>query len=556
MPTPRPLRLIRNLNRTREIVAVLVAQGFGNLVQRLRLRRVLGWWLWSPWGRQNEPAPELSTAARIRLSLESLGPAFVKFGQVISTRPDLVPADVIEELSKLREHVPPFPGDKAVELVEQELGQSIDELFLSFDRTPLAAGSLAQVHRAISMDGTPLAIKIRRPTVADVVERDLSLMYDLAALIEHRIPEARVFDPLGLVNHFARAIRREIDFQREARTMDEFRRLFEKDLAFAVPEAYLDLCSSGVLTMQFIEGISVDDHERIGHLPISAGEIAATGARVYMRQIFEFGIFHSDPHPGNVRILHDGTFCLLDYGMVGFVEDGLRDSLVDLFVGVARKDIDAVCGVLLKIGSPIDDVNLSLLRTDVRDFIGTYYGLPLEQVDVGRLLGDFLNILTSHGLRCPGDLMLLIRATVALEGTGRQLDPHFNLANHLGPFIEQLLANRYDPRRIAGELWEEAGDLAHIARTLPGNIARVVEKLSKDEVEVQLNHAGINRLITELDRTGNRVVISLAMSAMIVASALLLHSNNQISWFAAPIFIVSSLLGLWLIYGIIRSGSL
>jgi ubiquinone biosynthesis protein len=332
--------------------------------------------------------------------------------------------------------VPPFPAEVATAEIERSLGRPVCRLFASFDPTPIAAGSLGQVHKATFSDGTPLAVKVRRPGIVAEVERDISLMFDLASLIEKRVPETRIFDPVGLVRHFSRTIRRELNYLREARTMDEFSRLFSDERGLVVPAVFLEYCSESVLVMEYVEGVQVDDTASIDAAGVYRSDVATTGARVFMKMAFDLGLFHGDPHPGNVRVLSNGAICLYDFGMIGLLDDKMRERLITLFASVAHRDANAACRVLKELGEPFGDVDDALLMADVRDFIGAYYGVPLEKVQVGRLLHDFLGILSSHHIRCPGDLMLLVRAVVALEGTGRQLDPHFNLAEHLAPFIE------------------------------------------------------------------------------------------------------------------------
>ena len=497
----------------------------------------------------------MTVAVRLRLAAEALGPTFIKFGQVVSTRPDLVPRDVTRELSKLRERVPPFPTSEAIAEIERSLGRPLDELFESFDPRPIAAGSLGQVHRARFRNGTELAVKVRRPGIVTEVERDLSLMFDLAGLLERRVPESRIFDPVGLVSHFARTIRRELNYLRESRTMDEFARLFQEEPGLVVPAAFLDYCSESVLVMECVEGIPVDDAPTIDAAGIYRPDVAATGARVFMTMAFDLGLFHGDPHPGNVRVLPQGAICLYDFGMIGLLDESIRKRLIDLFAAVARKDAVAACRVLKEIGEPLGPVDDRLLMTDVRDFVGAYYGVPLEKVRVGNLLHDFLGILSSHHIRCPGDLMLLVRAVVALEGTGRQIDPHFNLAEHLAPFIEEMVRRRYDPARLADRLLLKAGDLAEVTTRLPFRLDAALQKLDEDKLTVHVDMSNVDRLATELDRSSNRLAIGMVLSALVLASALLIRSVPAAYWVAIPIFLLSSLLGLWLIYGIFRSGS-
>ncbi|MDZ4685395.1 MAG: AarF/ABC1/UbiB kinase family protein [Planctomycetaceae bacterium] len=553
---PHPFRLIRNLGRTREIAAVLINHGFGDVLARVGLRSF--WQRWTRWvfRRPDPPPPELTVYARVRLSLEALGPTFIKFGQVMSTRPDLIPADMIAELQKLQEQVPPFPSEEAVAALQRDLGRPLDQLYARFDRKPLAAGSLAQVHRAWHFDGTPLAIKIRRPNAVRDIERDLSLMQELALLAERHLPETRVFDPSGLVNHFARTVRRELNFAREGRTMEEFARMFRDDSSLYVPQVYGDLTTEGVLTMEFIDGLRVDDMSDPALWPCNPADIAVRGARLFMKQAFEYGMFHGDPHPGNFRVRPDGAICLLDYGMVGMLDDATREQLIDLFVAIARKDVDTAMEMVLAIGQPYREVDRPLLKIDMRDFVANYYGVELERLNVGHMLSDFVSILSQHGIRCPGSISLLIRAIMTLEGIGRALDPGFNLAKHLQPYVERLVKDRYQPSQMADRLLKRSKRVWAAAEQLPGYVATTLGKLSADELQIQLHHRGLERFTVEVERASNRLVVGIVMAALIVASALLIRSGADPWWISVPTYILSSFLGLWLIYGIFRSGRL
>lgn len=550
-----PFKFLRNLARSREIVGVLLRHGFDDLIERIGLKRYLQWGkrLFS----QRDPAADShSTPERIRQALEDLGPTFIKFGQVISTRPDLVPEDVIEELSHLQERVPPFPDEEAIRLVEAELHRPIDVLFAEFDPEPLAAGSLGQVHRARHFDGTLLAIKIRRPHVERDIERDLSLMQEIALLIERQIPESQVFDPIGLVQHFQRTIRREINFLREARTMEQFRRLYRNDPNLLVPRVYEDLTTSAVLTMEFVDGCRPNDLDKVREYGLDPCVIAAAGARLYMKQVFDLGIFHGDPHPGNMRIMPNGTIALIDYGMIGFLDDEKRELLVDLIIAVSKSDVQLAMRSVQNLGQPSRPLDHSLLRIDIQDFVETYYGITLEQLKVGRMLQDFVQILSTHGLRCPGDLMLLIRATVTLEGVGRGLDPKFNMAGELAPFVEGLVKRRYDPRRVAGKMAQDIKTLAMTFHSMPMSLARTFDKLSRDDLKIQLEHRSLDRLISEFDRSSNRVVVALVVASLVVSSSLIIRTSSTTPWISVPVFALSGMLGIWLIYGVLRSGRL
>lgn len=552
-----PLKFLRNLSRGREIVTVLINHGFDDVVEQSGMMQYVQWWRRVILRRRVRPAPPLSRPARIRVAFEELGPTFVKFGQVISTRPDLVPANYIHELEKLQERVPAFPGKEARLLLEEHLGRPVRELFAEFDERPVAAGSLGQVHRARHHDGTPLAVKIRRPNVMRDVDRDLSLMYEIASLAEKHLPESEIFDPVGLVQQFARSIRRELNFAREGRTLDEFRRLFRDDATLHIPSVFWDLTSEAVLTCEFIDGLKISDIEGLRGANLSPPEIAANGARIFLKMAFEFGAFHGDPHPGNMRILSNGVIGLFDFGMIGRLEDQKREQLIDLLVAVVRGDSAGAVDQVLLIGKPYRPVDLPLLKSDLRDFVDGYYGLPLEKIDVGHLLSDFVSILSSHGIRYPADLMMLIRVIVTLEGTGRQLDPEFNVAEHLAPVVEQLVRERYNPKRMASKVVDESRALWSVLQKLPVHVGRTLEKLSNDDLRVHIEHQHLEHLITEIDRSSNRVTIGLVMSSLILASALVMrNAGANVWWVSIPAFILSSLLGIWLIYGVFRSGRL
>ncbi len=551
-----PLRLLRNLRRSREIVTVLMNYGFDDLVDQLGLRRYLRWGRRLLFWKRSEPEVKLTRAKRIRLALESLGVTFIKFGQVVSTRPDLVPRDVVRELSKLQESVPSFPSDVAIKIVERELEGSIDTLFAAFDHQPLAAGSLGQVHRARLHDGTELVVKIKRPDIDRVIEQDLSLMYELATMIERHFPDAEIFDPVGLVNQFSRTIHRELQFMREARSTDEFYRLFQDDATLYVPKIYWELTQGDIITMEYIDGYRIDNENELKNLPISAHEVAANGARIFMKMTFEFGIFHADPHPGNFRVMPDGSICLIDYGMIGVIEEERRDLLIDMLLNVARKDTTRLVEVVLNIGKTKRDVDHQLLRADLRDFIGNYYGIPLDQIKVGVMLTDFINILAIHRIRCPVDIMLLIRALITLEGVASHIAPDLNIAQEMEPYVYKISSERYHPRAIASRMWTEARSLTKVMHDLPEQIGRTLGKLSDDELRIHLEHKGIDHLTTEMDRSGNRLAIGMVMSALILASAITISSDSRLVYVSIPIFMMSSLLGIWLIYGVFRSGRL
>jgi len=554
---PYPLRFLKNLNRGREVATVLLNYGFGDVLARLGLTPYLKWGRRLISRKAREATETLTTPQRIRLALQDLGPTFVKFGQVLSTRSDVIPAEVIRELALLQEQVAPFSVDDVHRELEETFSQPVSELFASFDERPLAAGSLAQVHAATSKDGRKLVVKVRRPDVVHSVERDIALMMELAQLMENHVPEVSVFDPVGLVKQFTRTIRREMNFRREGRTMLEFAKLFREDKRLYVPVVEPEYFSESVLVMERVDGIKVDDLDAIRQCRLNPTLLAHTGANIFLKMAFELGVFHGDPHPGNMRVLTNGSICLYDYGMIGFLDDARRENLLNLFVAVARNDVHEVVRVVMNLGEPTQRVDRTLLQTDVRDFLDAYYGVPLEQVRIGPLLNDFIGILSNHGLHCPGDLMVLVRAIITLEGVGRQLDPQFNIAEVLAPCVERLIKDRYHPKKVVERAVADFRSLIGAAHDLPLHLVKTLKKISQDDLKIQLEHRGLDRLISEFDRSSNRVVVGMLISSLVVSTALVIRSSSTNSfWIATPIFLLSGLLGVWLIWGILRSGRL
>ncbi|MBN2011437.1 2-polyprenylphenol 6-hydroxylase [candidate division KSB1 bacterium] len=561
MQVTRIARTYRNLKRYRQILMVLLRYGFGDIIDRIGI----GYYI--KMGKKiiprykNQEMEKITTAKRLRLAFEELGPTFIKFGQILSVRPDLIPAPFILEFQKLQDDVPPFPSEQAYTVIEKELGQPASSVFTTFSDEPVAAASIAQVHRAKTIDGKSVAVKIQRPGIRKTIETDISILFDLAELIDHYIPETEVYNPIGIAHEFARTIRRELDFTREARNMDRFRRNFKNDTTIYIPDVYWELTTDQVLTMEFIDGTKVSEFDKLLANGLDKKTIARNGGHSILKQVFEHGFFHADPHPGNVMVLSDNVLVPLDYGMMGTIDDELRDLLGDLMHGIITKDVTRIIRVFAEIGIIDDQMDERALRNEITDFIERYYQIPLYQLNVELIIGEFSDIVRRHHIQLPTDFVLMGKVLVIEEGVGRTLDPTFDFITMARPYIQKLMLKRFDPRRHLKEFTYMLDDMAKLVRVMPVEIKTIMSKIKKGELNIRFEHRGLQKLILELDRSSNRLGFSLVIAALIVGSSLVMQLDKGPLLMGYPIlgvfgYVIAAFLGLWLGIAILRSGRL
>jgi len=555
-------RNIRSIRRYRTILGILIKYGFGHVVEQLNInyylelgRRIV------TLGTAPKEIERLTQPERLRLAMEELGPTFIKLGQVLSTRPDLIPREYADEFRKLQDKVPGLPFLDICRQIEEELGTELAVHFAHLDPQPLAAASIAQVHRGQLHNGDEVVVKVRRPGVDRLVETDLDILMGLAYLIENHIPAGDIYDPMGIVKEFRRIIRREMDLSREGHTIDRFAANFADDTTVRVPKVYWEQTGETVLTMEFVNGIKVSDFDR---LQASGGDlkvIARNGAEYLLKQVLVHGFFHGDPHPGNVFILEDNIICMLDYGMVGRLDEDLKYKLAELLVAVLQRDVDRVISQLLYSGDLTDEVDRKQLKRDLCEFIDDYYEIPLHEIQAGKLLGEFVDILTQYQIKFSPDLILLAKALVTMEGIGRQLDPEFNMVGHLRPFMERLLHDRMTPGNLSRELLRTAQSYGALARNLPRDLKEFINRLNRNKFKIDLEHRGLERLIADIDKSSNRLSFSLLIAALIVGSSLIMQTEKGPLLFGFPMlgflgYSIAGFLGLWLAIAILRSGRL
>lgn len=553
-------RNIRTIRRYRQIARVLLKYGFDHLLEFLNLahfaersRKLLR--------RKESTINQLSPAVRMRLALEELGPTFIKFGQLLSTRPDVMPLSYLEEFSKLQDQVPSFPFEEVEAQIRREFGCDIATIFPFIDPAPIAAASIAQVHRAALADGEDVVIKVRRPGVVDLVETDIDVLMGLATLAERHLPGSEIYDPVGLVREFARTIRREMDFTREGHTIERMRDNFRDDPTLYFPKVYWEVSSKAVLTLEYIDGIKVDDFPALEQAGLNRQLLARRGADAFLKMVLVHGFFHGDPHPGNVMILPDNIICLLDYGMVGRIDKSVKEYLLDILLAIIKKDIDEVIALLVHSGDILDATNTRALRRDLSEFIDSYYDLPLHEIEVGRMLQEFIEIITIYHIKFQPDLLLLSKALVNIEGMGRKLDPEFDMVEHLRPFVDKAIRERLSPRHMAKEAGTYLLSYFQLAKNLPRDIKEFLNRVNRNKFKIDLEHRGLDRFINELDKSANRLSSSLIIAALIVGSSLIMQTEKGPHLLGFPVialfgYTIATLIGMYWVIAIIRSGRL
>lgn len=554
-------RTYRHIGRYRQILTVLFKYGFGDLVDRLNAGKYLeiGSRIFGK-GR-GEPVEAYSRYERIRMAFEELGPTFIKMGQILSTRPDLIPVALAKELSRLQDNVPPFPFGQAKDLIEAELDTSISDIFAGIEEAPLAAASIGQVHRARLNSGQDVVVKVRRPGIERTVSIDLEILLHLAGLAERHVPELGFYRPTRIVEEFARVIEREMDFSVEARFMERFAKQFAGNEAIHVPVLFGEYSTTRILTMEYIDGIKASNIEMLDASGYDRKLIASRGAELVLDQVFKFGLFHADPHPGNIFILPGNVICYVDFGMMGTVDRRTREDFADILTGYVRRNEVKTAQAVLKVVEWEDEPDRRALERDLLEFMEIYLYRPLKEIRVGDVLQEFLGIISRHRLLIPADLYLMIKTLTEMEGLGLALDPEFDMVEKAAPYIKQIQMQKFSPGRIASEFLDSGSDLVQLARAIPGELRDILLQLKQGRLRIGLEHRGIEEFIEELDRSSNRISFALIISSLIIGSSLIIAAGIGPYFLGLPFlgvlgFSIAGVFGIWLVIAIFRSGKL
>lgn len=547
----------RRFKRYRQIINVMVRNGYGGLIESLRLRRV--------YRKTKPPSGALMSprAKRLRLALEELGPTFIKMGQMLSTRADLIPHDIFHELQKLQDQVPPVAYDDLKEEIEFELKSSIKDIFSEFNETPLAAASIGQVHKAKLKTGEMVVVKVQRPNIKKVVEGDLDILRTTASLAERHLSDIKMYNPVAFVDEFAKSIRNELDYTLEARNMERFAHNFADDNTVRIPKVYWEYTTGRIITMEFLEGVKVSHIDELENRGYNVKSIAKKGAQAYLKQIFTHRFFHGDPHPGNIFILSGEVVAFMDFGIVGRLTPSMASRLNELLISIASKDTEKIADALLQISVVDEDSNMDDLKADISEFVDKYYDISLGQLQISNVVHDLTDISSKYRIILDRQLSLLGRVLAEIEGLGKRLDPDFNIIPLIQPFARGLVMSKGSPREILKKSSKIARDYANLITTLPSDIKMALDKAKNGKLRIEFKHVALEGVVSGLERSTSRLAFAIIIASLVISSTLIISLEKPIGplLFGIPVigalgYIVAAISGLWLIINIIRNRTL
>ncbi len=551
---------MKHAHRYQEIISAFLRNGFGYIVKELGLTEMLS--IPRKMAGLNNDVSSRTIGQRIRTFLEDLGPTFIKLGQIASTRRDIIPEHIIVELEKLQDRVPPFPFEQVHSIIENELGDQLDRLFAEFNETPLATASIGQVHWARLHTGEEIAIKVQRPNIRPIIETDIEILEDLARLMESRLSWAKRYRLYEMIEEFSKALQAELDYHVEGNNSEKIANQFNNQANIRIPDIYWDFSTKKVLTMEYIKGTKISQLKELDLLGYDRKIIAKRVTNSMLHQILIEGFFHGDPHPGNMMVLPDEVVVFMDFGMVGRLTSDMKYQLASLVISLKRGDTSGIIKAISKMGILPDQINMSLLRADVDELKDKYYHLPLSQISLGEAVNDLFTVSFYHQIQIPADMTMLGKALLTVERVVADLDPDFNMVQAAEPFGQRLLLDRYHPKKIVKNTWNQLIEYTEIITELPKNIKDFSDTLKKGKFRLEVTMPDIHLLLEKLDRISNRLSFSIVLLAFsIIMVGLIVGSSisgqSTLLWRLPAIeigFGIALLMLIWLLYSIFKSG--
>jgi ubiquinone biosynthesis protein len=545
----------KNINRLREILNIAAGQGLGHIIHSLHLDRHL------PISkRAAKDRLGKTLESRIRIVCEKLGPTFVKFGQLLSLRADIVPPQLVNELSKLQDRVEPFDFMQVKKIIEEELNGKLEVFFSKVDEKPLASASMAQVHAAcLRKTGEMVVIKVQRPEIEDDIARDLDILYNIAVLIEKHIPESKVYNPIAIVDEFSRTLEKEMDFTYEASAAYKLGRCFNSSGIAVIPKIYFDYSTRKVLVMEKIEGTRISDLK--SYDTSAKKKIAENMVNAYLKMIFELKYFHADPHPGNLFVLKDKRIGFVDFGMTGRIDDLTLKKLAYLFLVYSGMNLGEKFELYRSIGIVEEDEDNSDYQKEAADFFERYNGYPLNRINVGCAINEFLELSRRHGAKIPKEFIMLGKTLFAIEKIVRELNPKFSFITLGKPFAEGYVKKSLSPSEIAKQSMKSIAALFGFLKKAPVEFNDLLVKLKKGKLKIEFEHIGLEPLISEMDKSSNRLTVGFIIGSLIIGSSIIIHTGFGPRIFDLPVYgligyFIAAVFGLWLVAAIFRSGRL
>jgi len=510
----------KNIGRIREIIGVLVKYGFEDIVTNSTLRNFVSEKVRISWVRQDKPVFQYSRWERIRMVCEELGPTFVKLAQVLSNRPDMLPAPLIEEFEKLQDNVPPFAFAKVKEIIERETGKKLEDVFEVFNEKPLASASIGQVHKARMKDGKEVVVKIQRPEVREQVESDLAILVDAVNRADRYLQKQGITNAPDLVRSFERSMNKELDYRNEARNLDRFRTLYKDYKNFYIPRAFREFSSENVLIMEFVSGCKISDVAQMRAWGLDPRKVAENGMDIYLTQIFEFGIFHADPHPGNVLVRKDGVICLLDFGMVGTMMKKDKFAFAGIFIGMAEGNAHKMATSMkaLSIDDRVEDMRQ--FEYDLNEIIEDFTALDVNESSIADVVERLQKVMYDYQIRVPGGIFLVFRAFAILEGIGKTIHPHFNTYDFIRPYGIKMMKEKYSPQNIFTDVTDQFGQINSFLTAFPKDIKTLLAKAQRGKLHFEVELQGYGYLLKKMDSVANRISLTFLTVAFVIGSAI------------------------------------
>jgi ubiquinone biosynthesis protein len=559
------------MKRLGGIARALAKHGLGDVVERIASRK------------EERDAPDevkgpalkpgVLSPHRVRLVLEELGPSFIKLGQLLSIRADILPPEYIEELRKLQDQVPPIPFAEIQEVIERELQRPINEIFPDYNPEAFAAASVAQVHHATLPGGEKVVVKVIRPAIEEKIREDIRLMYYFADKIEKAFDVARILTLSNVVREFERTIFRELDMLIEAGSIERFISNFGDTAELCIPKVYWEYTTKSVLVMERIDGIKVDRVEELRAHGIDSKEIALVGLRCFARQLMEFGFFHADPHPGNVIVMYDGRVSLVDFGITGYLDEEMMRQIANIFLGYAEHDYDVIMEAFLDAGLLNEEtMDLESFRIDLKDMSETFYGRSLQSISVKDVYEQITQLILKYRIQLPRNLLLLLKTFIQTEALGKIQGSDANILEFVKPYAKKLLQRGYDAKKMFKNIGKDTRYVRKYAKVMPKFVHDILQQLARGKQRIEVWHEGFQQFDISFEKSLNRLVVGLVISASIVAAAVVLNAAQKVSVFEIEFlgleavsftgilalfgYVIATVLGIWLIVSIYRSGKL